>query len=122
MNKKGSVERLMLEIAYISFAAIIGLAVLYFVNIRTNDTFFEVNVYVQDLSQTLTQMQQSEASNIKIDYKIPEEYKVKIENNQIKINYDNKEFKSNFQKKENTEFKLSQKEGLLIIEKNEKIV
>lgn len=119
MNKRGDIKRLMLEIAYISFAIMIGLSVLYFVNVRTNETSFEAQIYNKDLSQVLTKMQKSKATEIKLKYPIPKIFLVKIENKKLYVNDDKTETVSEFVKEENFEFKLTREGDFLIIEKNE---
>ena len=119
MNKRGAVKRLMFEIAYIVFAAIIGLTVLYFVFSSTKDTSFKAKVYAEDLAQTVDTMQVLSAKNIKINYFLPEDFKFNLDENYVYVNDKDIQIKAKYSKKDNNEIKFSRNKDILILEKNE---
>ena len=86
MNKRGSVKRLMFEIAYISFAVLIGLSVLVYVYSLTNDTTLKAKIYAEDIANTINSMNNAKAFKIKVTYELPEVYKFNLDQEYVYVN------------------------------------
>ena len=119
MNKKGSVKRLMFEIAYISFAVLIGLSVLVFVYSLTNDTTLKAKLYSEDLVSTINSMNNAKAHKIVINYEIPEVYKVNIDQDYVYVNDKEIQVKSKYNNKQNSKITFTRDKNNLILGKNE---
>ena len=119
MNKRGSIKRLMLEIAYISFAVMIGLAVLVFVYTSTNDTTLKAKLYAEDLVSTINAMNNAEANQIKASFSISEIYKIDIDQDYVYVNDKEIQVKSKYNKKPNSQITFTRNKDTLILEKNE---
>lgn len=121
MDKKGVVNRLMLEIFFLITAAAVGSIVLYFVFISTNDLSLQTKIYQEDLEQTLNKMQTSKAQKITVSYELPENIKFEEKKNKIFLSDGEIDFEVKYLKKDNSEIKFARNKNILILEKNEKI-
>ena len=119
MNKSGSVKRLMFEIAYISFAVLIGLSVLVFVYSLTNDTTLKAKLYSEDLVSTINSMNNAKANKIVLNYEIPEVYKVNIDQDYVYVTDKKIQIKSKYNNKQNSKITFTRNKNNLILEKNE---
>ena len=118
MNKKGDAQRLMLEIAYISFAALIGLAVLYSVFTYTKDTSFQAKAYAKDIANTLELMQSVNSDNVKVTYDI-KDFQFRLDNQRVYVKDKDSEQSEKYNKKSNIVFTYKIENNKLILEKNE---
>lgn len=123
MNKRGDTDRLLFEIAYISFAVFIGLAVLYFVNTSTKDTSFQAQIYAKDISKTIEVMQNLQANKLRVKYELPEEYTFNLGESYVYVTPKDQEKpqKEAYSKKENLIIKFERQGEFIILEKNENI-
>jgi len=117
MNKRGSVKRLMFEIAYISFAVLIGLSVLVYVYSLTNDTTLKAKIYAEDIANTINSMNNAKAFKIKVTYELPEVYKFNLDQEYVYVN--DKEIKIKYNNKQNSKISFTRNKDSLVIEKNE---
>ncbi len=120
MDKKGDTQILMFEIAYISFAILIGLAVLYFVYSNTKDTSFQAKLYSQDIANTIGIMQSVNGNKIIVNYELKENFQFRLDDNFVYVIDEDIIIKSKYAKSKNSEIKFERKDDLLILEKNDK--
>ena len=119
MDKRGSINRLMLEIGYIAFAVLVGLSVLYFSFTFSKDTSFEAKVFAEDIVMTIETMQFMSADKIKVNYELPETFGFKIENNKVYVNDDEITVQLKYQKKPGARITSERNGNILVLEKNE---
>jgi hypothetical protein len=119
MDKRGSTDRLMLEIGYISFAVLIGLSVLYFSFTFSKDTSFESKVFAEDIVMTIETMQFLSADKIKVNYGLPENFGFKIDENKVYINDAKITVQLKYQKKPGVKITSERNGNILVLEKNE---
>ena len=119
MNKRGSTDRLMMELGYIAFAVLIGLSVLYFSFTFSKDTTFEAKVFAEDIVMTIETMQFMSADKIRLDYNLPENFGFKIDENKVYINDNEIIVQLKYQKKPGIKITSERNGNILILEKNE---
>jgi len=119
MNKRGDAKELLFEISFITFAALVGLVVLLYVNSSTKDIGFQAKVYSKDIELVLNAMQNSEAAKIKTIISLPSEFEFILDDKYIYIKSKEISIKEEYVKKPNVEFKFERTKDLLISEKNE---
>lgn len=119
MNKKGETEIFTFQIGLFLFAIAIGLALLYYTYVNTNDTSFQAKLYEIDIRNTLTEMSLSRANAIKIDYNLPENFEFTQDKERFFISDGKVKLEINYVKKENFDYKAARNKDLLILEKKE---
>ncbi len=119
MDKRGDTKQLLFEISFITFAALVGLTVLIYVNSNTKDIGFQANIYSKDIELALNAMQNSDADKIKAVISLPPEFEFNLDNNYIYIKSKDISVKEKYVKKPNAEIKFERTKETLILEKNE---